>query len=189
MVVGVTGGYCSGKTLACSIFKELGFAHIDVDQIGHEVLEEMKGKVVREFGRTVLTEGRIDRRALGAVVFGDPEKKRMLEAILHPTMVRRVKQKVREQQNAVVSAALLVEMHLYRLCDFVIAIQIDEELAIRRGMERDGLSRGEAKARIGAQIPLKEKLQYVDKVIDNSGTDSEFRMRVRRTAECLAEKG
>ena len=65
MVVGITGGYCSGKSLACAIFVEAGFAHVDVDRIGHEVLDEMKEEVAKKFGEEALRQERIDRRALG----------------------------------------------------------------------------------------------------------------------------
>lgn len=189
MVVGVTGGYCSGKTLACSVFEASGFAGIDVDCIGHEVLEEMKDRVAREFGETVLKEGRIDRKALGTVVFRSLGKKRKLEEILHPSMIRKVEKRVRGERDAVINAALLIEMRLHRLCDFVIALQADEEVVVQRGTKRDGISREEVLLRIGSQIPLKEKLQYVDKVIDNSGTVSELLTRVRRTMESFIEKG
>jgi dephospho-CoA kinase len=189
MVVGVTGGYCSGKTLACSVFEASGFSSIDVDCIGHEVLEEMKDNVAREFGETVLKEGRVDRKALGTAVFRSPEKKSKLEEILHPSMIRIVEKRVRGGRDSVINAALLIEMRLHRLCDFVIALQTDEEVVVQRGMKRDGISREEVLLRIGSQIPIKEKLQYVDKVIDNSGTVSELLTRVRRTMESFIEKG
>ena len=189
MVVGITGGYCSGKSLACSIFAEAGFAHIDVDSIGHEVLDEMTEEVGKKFGEEALRPEGVDRRVLGSLVFGDPVKRRMLEEIVHPAMVQRVKKIVKRERNTVIDAALLVEMRLFELCDFVIGLQVDEDIAARRGMKRDGLSREEAMLRIGSQIPLKEKLQYVDKVIDNSTTVEEFLGRLRETLNDLIEKG
>ena len=113
----------------------------------------------------------------------------MLEEIVHPAMVRRVKEIVKRERNAVIDAALLVEMRLFELCDFVLGLQVDADIASRRGMQRDGLSREEAMLRIGSQIPLKEKLQYVDKVIDNSTTVEEFLRRLRQTLNDLIEKG
>ena len=189
MVVGVTSGYCSGKTLACSVFEEAGFACIDVDRIGHEVLEEMKERVSEEFGESVLRGERIDRKALGAVVFRNPEKRKKLEKILHPSMIRRVEKRVREEHDVVINAALLIEMRLHRLCDRVIALQADEGAVVRRGMQRDGISREEVLLRIESQIPLKEKLQFVDKVIDNNTTVSGLLKKVRRTMESFVEKG
>jgi len=183
MVVGVTGGYCSGKSIACSIIEESGFVHIDVDRIGHDVLDDKREEVVREFGKKILPGGKIDRGALGDLVFRDRNKRRMLESILHPLMIERVKRIVEKEHDAVISAALLVEMGLHLLCDFVLGVQVDEEIALQRGMKRDGLSRDEAKLRIGSQIPLKEKLQYVDKVIENNTTVGEFRKRLRQTVK------
>jgi dephospho-CoA kinase len=79
-------------------------------------------------------------------------------------------------------------MSLVSFCDFVIGIQVDDEVAILRGMKRDGLSRDETIRRILSQIPLKEKLYYVDKVIENNATVREFRRRVRETIAVLTEK-
>ena len=104
-------------------------------------------------------------------------------------MIERVKRIVEKEHDAVINAALLVEMDLHLLCDFVLGVQVDEEIALQRGMKRDKLSRDEAKLRIGSQIPLKEKLQYVDKVIENNGTVGEFRKRLRQIVRDLIEKG
>ncbi len=189
MVVGVTGGYCSGKSVACTLFVQKGYVHVDVDRIGHEVLEEERNGVVEVFGETVLSGGRIERSALGHIVFADTERRKRLEEILHPPMIARVRRELEGRRNAVIDAALLVEMGLFFFCDFVIGVQTDEEVAILRGMRRDGLSREETIQRIRSQIPLKEKLHYVDKVIENNTTVQEFRMRVGETIKVLTKKG
>ena len=189
MVVGITGGYCSGKSAACALFVQKGYIHIDVDRIGHEVLEEKASEVAGLFGETVVSGGRIERNALGRIVFADEKKRRRLENILHPSMVARVRQMLGGCRNAVVDAALLFEMRLFSICDFVIGIQADDEVAILRGMKRDGLSREQTLQRILSQIPLKEKLHYVDKVIENNTTIQEFRRRVSETLADLTEKG
>ncbi|MBN2322349.1 MAG: dephospho-CoA kinase [Spirochaetes bacterium] len=188
MVVGITGGYCCGKSAARALFEQEGYIGIDVDRIGHEVLQEKKDEVVEVFGEGVLSGGRIERRTLGRIVFADAQKRRRLEEILHPPMIERVRRALDGCRNAVIDAALLIEMDLSSFCDFVIGILVDDEVAILRGMERDGLSRDETLRRILSQIPLKEKLFCVDKVIENNATVREFRRRVRETISVLAKK-
>ena len=189
MVVGVTGGYCSGKSAACAQFVESGYAHVDVDLIGHEVLEERKEEVARVFGDTVVSGGRVRRHALARIVFADAERRKTLEEILHPLMVERTREALDTRANVVIDAALLIEMRLDAFCDFVIGIEVDREVAVRRGMARDGLTREDAKRRVMSQIPLKEKLYSVDKVIENNDTVEEFRRKVGDAIVCLAEKG
>ena len=189
MVVGVTGGYCAGKSVACELFVQKGYVHVDVDRIGHEVLEGKKKEVVEVFGEMVLSGGRIERSELGRIVFADRERRKRLEEILHPPMVACVRRELKSCWDAVIDAALLIEMRLFSFCDFVIWVQIDDEVALLRGMRRDGLSRDETIQRIRSQIPLKEKLHYVDKVIENNATVQEFRRRVGETITILTEKG
>ena len=96
MVWGVSGKYCSGKNGVVNILKSCGFKEIDVDLLGHQVLEEQKTRVAEHFGREILTgSGGIDRRKLGRVVFTDPAELRVLEGILHPVMVERVEEQVK----------------------------------------------------------------------------------------------
>ncbi|KPJ84666.1 MAG: hypothetical protein AMS17_15890 [Spirochaetes bacterium DG_61] len=168
MVVGITGNYCSGKNTACAIFEESGYRVIDVDRVGHEALKE-----------DVLTGGAVDRKKLGSIVFCSEQAKQELERIVHPWMTREVKLRVAGDGRWVVNAALLVEMCLWVLCDFVIAVTAEEERMIDRAVARDGLSRDEALQRIRSQIPYKEKLHFVDKVIDNNGDVEEFTHEVR----------
>ena len=174
MIVGITGNYCSGKDSASRLFAEQGFAIVDVDKIGYLALEQKREELLRHFGEGVLSGGGIDRKKLGAIVFADGERKRELEHIVHPWMIGRVKSMVRGRGDMVINAALLVEMCLFVLCDYVLGIDVSEETAIERGVARDSLSRGEARARLRSQIPLKEKLHYVDKIIENNGSFDEF---------------
>lgn len=179
MVVGITGNYCSGKDIACSIFQEQGYEIIDVDRIGHEALEAKKDEVVQAFGRGIVGGDAIDRKKLGMIVFSSQEKKRKLENIVHPYMIKRVRELVRQADKAVINAALLIEMCLFVLCDIVVAILAPEVILVDRAVHRDGISRTEALQRLGAQIPIKEKLQYVDKIIDNNGSRDEFEQKIK----------
>jgi dephospho-CoA kinase len=205
MIVGITGGYCAGKSAASAVFRGLGYEVVDVDRIGHDALEAKRDEVAAAFGAGVLSRaapcaadhkadgsGRggasVDRAKLGAVVFADPSARATLEAIVHPWMIRRVKEAVRGKRRVVIDAALLVEMCLFPLCDAVLGIETGEESAVSRGMARGGLTREEALLRIRSQIPLKRKIQFVDKVIENNGDIGEFERNVREFAAGVEEK-
>lgn len=183
MVIGITGKYCSGKSIACKVFGEHGYRIIDVDRLGHEALEIKKDEVIRAFGKEIIGGDNIDRKKLGKIVFKDLEARKKLEAIVHPYMIKRVRSMVGDK--TVINAALLIEMCLFVLCDFVIAVETREEISIERGVLRDGITREEAADRFKAQISIKEKLQYVDKIIENNGSIDEFKQRVKFLIEDL----
>jgi dephospho-CoA kinase len=185
MVVGVTGNYCSGKDIASGLFRERGYRIIDVDRLGHEALKARKSEIVHAFGTAILLNGQVDRRKLGDIVFTDQGQKTRLEVIVHPWMVGQVKKEVRGDGPFVINAALLVEMCLHVLCDFVLVVEVDQPTAVRRAVLRDHVSEVEALKRLRSQIPVKEKLHFVDKVIDNSGTIRDFRKKVKSIIEGL----
>lgn len=188
MVIGITGNYCSGKSIASSIFRNRGYRVIDVDSIGHEALEVKKEEIVSAFGEGILKNGLIDRKKLGKIVFHRNTEKKRLESIVHPWMVERVKDLIKNDGDIVINAALLIEMGLHEACDFVLGIKIDKNIAVERGMARDSLSKDEALQRLGSQISLKEKLHFVDKIIDNKGSAEEFKEKVRRVIETVRSK-
>jgi len=153
MVWGVAGKYCSGKNIVVNILKSCGFKEIDVDLLGHQVLEEQKTRVVKHFGREILAScGEIDRRKLGRVVFTDPAELRVLEGILHPVMVERVEEQVKgAAEPLVINAALLCPMGLHSLCDLVICVKANPLVRYLRARKRDGLSIPVTLSRIFAQ--------------------------------------
>ncbi len=188
MVVGITGNYCSGKDLACKVFERAGFHVIDVDGVGHEALAVKTGEIAEAFGKGVIKNGKIDRKKLGAIVFSDVKQKEVLERIVHPWMIGKVRERVRAYENCVINAALLVEMCLFPLCDYVIAVDTKWDIAVKRAVNREGLTPEEARMRLRAQKPLKGKLHFVDIVIDNSTTVQEFEARVRAVVENLMHR-
>jgi dephospho-CoA kinase len=178
--VGLTGGLASGKSLVGHSLVDLGCHLIEADAIGHEVLlpgGEAYAPVVSEFGPEILdADGAIDRRRLGALVFGHPEKLAKLSSYVHPSVVRREEQILAGIQASdprgivVVEAAILVETGSYKRFDRVIVAVCSREMQIARAMKRDGLTREEVLARLERQLPLEEKVKVADYVIDTSGT-------------------
>ena len=177
--IGLTGGLASGKTLVGMELARLGCHLIQADQLGHQVLlpeGEAYAQVVREFGPEILDrDGKIDRKALGAVVFNDPARLANLSAIVH-LAVRRLQEQMIEALRltdpdgmVVVEAAILVETGSYKKFDRLIVAACTLEQQIERAMRRDGLSREEVLLRLGRQLPLEEKKRLAHYVIDTSG--------------------
>ena len=144
MVLGLTGRYCTGKDAAARILEGKGFRVIDVDRVGHEVLDERREEVAAAFGPGVRrSDGSIDRRALGRIVFADPAALARHEAIVHPAMVERVRALADAERSAgrdvAVNAALLRRMGLDRLCDAVLEVRACFPRRFVRGLRRDRL--------------------------------------------------
>ncbi|MGH0052074.1 MAG: dephospho-CoA kinase [Sphaerochaetaceae bacterium] len=145
VVIGLTGRACAGKDQYAQVFATLGCQVVDVDSLGHDALEKSKERLIKEFGSQVLSDGKVDRKALGAMVFSDQKKLRELESITHPVMVEQCKQYIREaklqQKPAIIlNAALLKRMNLELLCDQVLFIKAPFLLRFFRCKGREGLS-------------------------------------------------
>jgi dephospho-CoA kinase len=144
MVIGLTGGYCAGKDAVARILARRGFTVLDVDRIGHEVLEQRRDAVAAAFGESVRrADGSIDRRSVGRIVFADRAALGLLEGIVHPAMVERVRSLAAAEtaagRDAVVNAALLRHMGLDRYCDAVVEVRAGAFRRFLRGLRRDGL--------------------------------------------------
>lgn len=191
MVIGVTGGYCAGKSLAVSRLRDLGFADIDVDSLGHAALEQQKERVVARFGRGILApDGRVDRRSLGRLVFSDRPALRDLEAIVHPVMVAEVERLVEAaSERTVINAAILFRMRLDRLCDFVVCVRAPFPLRLLRGMRRDRLGPLAAARRILAQGPACPKTTSADVDILNVNNSGSRERLWERLEQSLRAKG
>ena len=173
--VGLTGGIASGKTLVSRLFARLGVPIIDTDELAREVVEpgsEGLAAVRDRFGAGVIgADGRLDRRALRALVFADPQARKDLEAITHPRIRALV-----EQRSAAAAGPyqihvvpLLVEARRRDSVDRVLVVDCPESLQLERLMQRDGGSREQAEAILAAQASRGERLAMADDVIVNDG--------------------
>ena len=186
-VIGLTGGIASGKSLVSQQLIELGAVVIDADKLGHETYRkgtETYRAVVEAFGPDVVgPDGEIDRRALGAKVFGDPEARRRLEEIVWPAIRRLAAERLaglREQSMPVVvlDAAVLIEANWLDLVDEVWLVEASPETVRQRLNARNGLTPEQADARIGAQLANEQRRPYAQVVIENDGSLDELRSAV-----------
>ncbi len=185
MLVGLTGGIGAGKSAVAARLAELGAIVIDADKLAREVVQpgtDGLAEVAAAFGAEVLApDGSLDRPALGRVVFGDAEKRRRLEGIIHPRVRARTAELVSAAgEHAVVvnDVPLLVEAGLAPGFTVVIVVLADEEIRLRRLMNDRGMSASDARERIAAQATDEQRRAVADVVIVNDGTLDELRARV-----------
>lgn len=175
MIVGLTGGIATGKSLVSTEFKRLGAIVIDADVIAREIVEPGKPaykEIAETFGKKVLNpDGSINRKALGDIVFCDKGELAKLNRITHPEIRRRIREEVAKagkDELVVVDIALLIEMGFKDEVDSIIVVWADEDKQIERMLKRNNLTREEALHRLSCQIPVKDKLVYADYVIENN---------------------
>ena len=190
MRIGLTGGIAAGKSMVSELLAKLGAWILDADAISREVVEpgtEGLKAVAAEFGEKVLLpDGTLDRRALGAEVFGDPQKLERLNGILHPIikaeMLRRAAEIEEQHPEDIVifDVPLLIESGWQDVADEVWLVSAPVEQRIRRIAMRDGLDEKQAMERISAQMTDEQKAKYADVIINNGGSIQELEERVTK---------
>ena len=195
--VGLTGGIATGKSTVGAMFVELGCHLIESDQITHQLFEPgqaVHAAVVKQFGNRILAlDGTIDRRILGGIVFRDPQARGKLNSLVHPAIIQRQQEWLKEMQAqdphgiAIVDAALMIEVGTYKNYDKVIVVTSSSELQKERLRARSALSDEEIESRIRSQMPNEEKIKYADFVIDNSGSIESTRVQVETVYRQLQE--
>ncbi|QKG83973.1 dephospho-CoA kinase [Kroppenstedtia pulmonis] len=180
MAVGLTGGIATGKSTVSEMLRRRGARLIDADQIARAVVEPgQKGneQVRRRFGERVFhPDGSLNRKALGEIVFRDKSARQDLNRILHPLIMKRMKEekdhweKIDPNQVVILDIPLLIEEDLTSLVDQVILVYVTESIQLKRLMNRDQINETEAKQKMAAQMPIEMKKTFADVVIDNSGS-------------------
>jgi len=198
LLVGLTGGIASGKSSVSRQLVELGCRLIDADVLAREVVAPEAPAwraIVEEFGRDVAgPDGQLDRKRLGALVFADPARRKVLEGITHPAIVAR-RQAILAGWAAegfdgvvVLDIPLLIEVGGAGEVDRVVVVYAAPDAQLARLMARDGFPRVEAERRVASQMSLAEKVRRADFVVDNSGEPEETQAQVRAVhAALLAE--
>jgi len=172
--VALTGGIATGKSTAGKILQEMGFDLIDADKIAHALLEEHSSRIVSLFGREVMgRDGRINREALGRIVFANSQKKRLLESLLHPLIYQRIEDLSmaldREERSYLVDIPLFFETRRYPIAR-VVVVYAPREIQQTRLMMRNGYTQEEAERRLSSQMDIEEKRKMATYIIDNSST-------------------
>ena len=197
LLVGLTGGIATGKSTVSTMFAHLGAKLVDADLLAREVVapgQRAYAEIVQEFGPDVAqTDGQLDRKRLGGIVFADALKRKRLEQITHPA-IRARQQRIlsvyeEEAFDGIViwDAAVLIESGGAKAMDRVVVVIADAETELSRLMARDGFSEEDARRRMASQMPLAEKVKVADHVIDNSGTRDETERRVREFYRALLD--
>ena len=198
LIVGLTGGIASGKSLVTRVLRDLGAYIIDADKIVHDLLapgEDACNEVIGHFGKSIqLPDGSIDRRKLGDIIFNHPDERAWLNRCIHPRVFEAYNHQVRHlserQPDAIVvmDAALLIETGYHKHMDKLIVVYAGQEDQVKRLMERDRFTLEQALARISSQMPLDEKRKYADYVIDNTGSREASERQTREVFEKLRQE-
>ncbi|MEI3614333.1 dephospho-CoA kinase [Pseudogracilibacillus sp. SO30301A] len=182
LIIGLTGSIGTGKSMIANKFRDLDIPVVDADLIAREVVEPGKDAykdIVATFGVDILQDNKtLDRKALGNIVFNDDSKRKQLNAIIHPAirkeMLRQRNEWIQHGKECVVlDIPLLYESGLTHYVDKVIVVYVDPDVQLHRIIARDESTEEEAKSRINSQIPVKEKAEKADAVINNNGSKEE----------------
>jgi dephospho-CoA kinase len=193
--VGLTGSIAVGKSFVSGVLAELGCRVMDADEAARRVVEpgtEGLRAVVEAFGAEVLrADGTLDRARLGALVFGDEARRKLLNSILHPLIIAEQDATLRRWEEedphgiGVVDAALMIESGGYKRFNKLIVVHCSPETQLERLMRRNKLTREEAVRRVAAQMPQAEKLRYADFAIDTSAGFEDTRRQTEEVFSAL----
>lgn len=193
LVLGITGGSGSGKSQVCKLLASMGAYIIDADEIGHQVTsrEDVLREIKVAFGKDVIkSDGTLDRKALGAVVFSSKEALETLNIITHKKIYDEIEKLLSKSYSEIVAidAAVLKQTRLKNLCDFIIAVVAPKEQRVQRIMQRDYLSEERALDRINSQPTDSQYAHGVDFVILNNGNVENLNRRVIEIFETIRDE-
>ena len=190
LTVALTGGIATGKSVVARLLAEKGCFVQSSDRLAHDLMKPGRPawrRIVARFGRAILDDDEtIDRRRLGMIVFSRPRERHFMNRLIHPLVLAEKKKIIRELEKKdihkifVSEAALTIESGFVPFFDKVIVVYCPEALQVDRLMERDGITRSEAKKRIRSQMPAAEKVKQADYVIETSGTLEETAAQTQR---------
>lgn len=173
--IGLTGGIATGKTTVSKYLQSLGIKVIDADVIAREVLSlypEIMDYLEEYYGDRVIKEGKLDRKALGKIIFQSDEDRRKYLQVIMPRIRQEIEKRLEEsaEEITVLDAPLLFEEGFQKDVDLTVTVYADESVQLQRLRERDGFTEEEARNRISAQMDLKEKMNLSTFVLNNSGS-------------------
>jgi dephospho-CoA kinase len=190
-LIGLTGNIATGKSTVAKMLEELGATVIDADALVHELQRPgtpVFNAIVAAFGSGILDRaGEIDRKALGSIVFADPEKLRTLEDIVHPAVLIESARRITEAPTPIVvyEAIKLIEAGRAEMCDALWVVTARSDVQLHRLMRDRRMSEAEARQRIEAQPPQSEKIKRATVVIDNSGVLANTQKQVETAYQAI----
>ncbi|MEW6556677.1 MAG: dephospho-CoA kinase [Elusimicrobiota bacterium] len=176
-IIGLTGGIASGKTAVLNEFKKLGIKTISCDKITQQVYKWTNVQIrIKKLFRT------LNRKKIAKIVFSDSVKRKQLEKILHPAIIKELNHLITQSLNhlIVVDVPLLFEAHLERMFNKIIVVYCKKNQQIERLMKRDKITRTEAVKRITSQMPLSKKIKSAEFVIKNTGHQKKIKSAVKK---------
>ena len=180
----LTGGIATGKSTVSACLKKAGFEVIDADSIAHDVLKQQTSNVVCLFGESVVKEGEVDKKALGAIVFSDSKKRKILEELLHPLIYDEILRLSlifdAKKQLYFIDIPLFFETNRYPIKK-ILLVYVPAKIQLERLIFRDKFEKEEALKRINSQMDIEKKVEMASYVIDNSGTIEELKKRCNKT--------
>jgi len=196
LVIGLTGGISSGKSMVSKLFNKYGIPIVDVDQIARDVVqpgEEAWSKIIKHFGQDILLpDHQIDRKQLGNLIFQDVSQREILNKITHPIIINRTMEQARELERrypqVIVDIPLLFESNRESLFDQIIVVYVPLALQLNRLMERDQISEKEAMNKINSQMSLERKKEKADIIINNDKGVEETEKQVIRVIKNWARQ-
>ena len=196
-VIGLTGQTGAGTSTVRELFKAKGAAVIDADAVSHDIVDNDLScltDIVEHFSCIVLNgKGKLNRKALGRIVFSDPKKLAVLNKIMFPYIVSAIKGKVTAYEHAgaqmiVIDGATLIESGCSKMCSVLISVTAEEETRLTRIIHRDGISKRDAVCRVSAQHPEEFYIEASDYVIKNNGTPGDLEREAERVLDEIEGK-
>jgi dephospho-CoA kinase len=182
----LTGSIATGKSSVIDIFLSDGFYVIDADKVAHQILDEQQQEIAQLFGVDLIVNNKVDRKALGDIVFTDPAKRKTLEALLHPLIYDEIERQAVEQDKLktpyIIDIPLFFEGGRYPI-ERSIVVYTTKEQQLKRLMQRDGYNTEDALKRIETQIDVDEKRKRATYIIDNSGDLEQLQQECERVKE------
>jgi len=197
-IIGILGGLGSGKSTVAAEFGKLGCAIIDADKIAHELLDEpsLRERVVTSFGQVILdSAGKIDHGKLADIAFADAEKLSALNKIIHPPVLQRAEELIKQyngqnQVKAIVlDMPLLVEVGWSKRCNKLIFVDCEPQLRVERAKKIGVLDENQHKIRENFQISLDKKVALADNIIDNNSGFSALAEQVAKAFSYITDNG
>jgi len=198
MVIGLTGTYCAGKNFIGSMLENRGLPVLDVDKLGYQAIELEKKAIVDMFGSDILkSDGSVDRRLLGQLVFGNAEKLAALEAIVHPAANRMTEEWISQNEGTacVINAALLHRSSVFKRLGFIIIVTAPFFTRLLRAKKRDKLSWGEIFKRFSSQkgfdvnyLLKNAEIYRIGNSGNSSGISSRHYKKLEKRIDCILKR-